>query len=237
VTNLSERQKTILEKIIEDYVALAQPVSSLELERKHDFGIRPAMLRIEMERLTDKGYLFQPFVSSGRVPTDKAYRFFVNSILERGVPEFSGIKTISAIMTQERQDLFKLASEMVRFLAHSSSSLALFSLPEKEILLKDGWEEIVREPEFANRDFFAGFADFLDEFEEDSQRLEINEGVNVFVGQENPLDKNGEFSLISCRCRLPGRQRGVLSLVGPKRMSYERNISLVDSLIKILNDF
>ncbi|MBI4359197.1 MAG: hypothetical protein HY577_01230, partial [Candidatus Nealsonbacteria bacterium] len=69
---LTERQKNILERIIEDYVALAQPVSSLELEKKYNFGIKPAMLRIEMEKLSDGGYLSQPFVSSGRVPTDKA---------------------------------------------------------------------------------------------------------------------------------------------------------------------
>lgn len=237
MTELTERQKSILEKIVEDYIHSAQPVSSLELEKKHNFGIKPAMLRIEMEKLSGGGYLSQPFVSSGRVPTDKAYRFFVDGILAKRVPEFAGIKAISIVMEREREDLFKLAMETVRFLAHSSSSLALFNLPERGILLKDGWEEIVKEPEFEDRNFFTGFTDFLNEFEEESSNLEINEGINVFVGQENRLDKSGDFSLIVCSCRLPGNQKGVLSLAGPKRMAYKRNISLVDSLIKILDDF
>src|SRR3989338_2926695 len=116
MTELTERQKSILEKIVEDYISSAQPISSLELGKRHNFGIKPAMMRIEMEKLSDGGYLSQPFVSSGRVPTDKAYRFFVDWILKKGVPEFAGIKAISVVMEQEREDLFKLAIETVQFL-------------------------------------------------------------------------------------------------------------------------
>lgn len=235
--DLTERQENILEKIVEEYIDSAQPISSNELSKKHDFGIKPAMLRIEMERLENGGFLLQPFVSSGRVPTDKAYRFFVDRIMESGVPEFKGIKTMETLMDEEGGDLFKFAFETVRFLARSSCSVALFSLPEKQVFLKDGWEQVLKEPEFQDHAFFSGFADFLDGFEQDCQNLKMTEGINVFIGKENPMAKIDNFSLISSECRLPNGKKGVFSLAGPKRMLYKRNISLVDSLTKLLEEF
>ena len=80
---ITERQKSILEKLIEEYVKTAEPVASAALAKKQVFGIRPAMLRIEMEKLEKAGYLSQPFISAGRIPTDKAYRLFVNNLLIR----------------------------------------------------------------------------------------------------------------------------------------------------------
>src|SRR3990167_8071237 len=85
---ISERQNLILNKAIEEYILSAQPVSSSLLEKKYDFGISPAMIRIEMQKLTEGGFLLQPHTSAGRVPTDKGYRLFVDELLQAGVPEF-----------------------------------------------------------------------------------------------------------------------------------------------------
>ena len=79
---LTQRQSEILDRIVRDYIALAEPVSSRLLEKKHDFGVSPATIRNEMQKLTDRGYLFQPHTSAGRVPTDRGYRFFVDELLE-----------------------------------------------------------------------------------------------------------------------------------------------------------
>ncbi|MFC1630230.1 hypothetical protein ACFL06_01695, partial [Patescibacteria group bacterium] len=78
---ITERQENILNKIVKEYVQSAQPVSSKLLEKKGNFGISPASLRIEMQKLTDNGYLLQPHTSAGRIPTDKGYRYFVNKLL------------------------------------------------------------------------------------------------------------------------------------------------------------
>ena len=83
---ISERQSDILNNLIKDYIQLAHPVSSEFLEKKHSFGLSPATLRIEMQKLTDKGFLSQPHTSAGRVPTDKGYRFFVNELLKENKP-------------------------------------------------------------------------------------------------------------------------------------------------------
>jgi len=80
---LSARQKNILDIVVRDYIELARPVSSQYLENRYDFGICPATIRNEMQKLTDLGYLSQPHTSAGRVPTDKGYRLFVDSLMEK----------------------------------------------------------------------------------------------------------------------------------------------------------
>jgi len=79
----TQRQTEILNRLIQEYIDSARPVSSQLLEKKYDFSICPAMIRIEMQKLTDQGFICQPHTSAGRVPTDKGYRFFVDNLLAR----------------------------------------------------------------------------------------------------------------------------------------------------------
>lgn len=84
---LSERKLKILQAIINDYVLNAEPVGSRTLSKHHDLGISPATIRNEMADLEEMGYLTHPHASAGRVPSDKAYRLYVNSLMERDVLE------------------------------------------------------------------------------------------------------------------------------------------------------
>jgi len=80
--NLTERSKQILEAIIEDYIVTAEPVGSRTVSRNHGLSLSPATVRNVMADLEDMGFLASPHTSAGRVPTDKAYRFYVDSLLE-----------------------------------------------------------------------------------------------------------------------------------------------------------
>jgi heat-inducible transcriptional repressor len=71
----------VLEAVIQTYVATAQPAGSRQLARRFNFGVSPATIRNTMSDLEEKGYLFHPHTSAGRVPTDVAYRVYVDSIL------------------------------------------------------------------------------------------------------------------------------------------------------------
>lgn len=78
---LSERNKKILEAIIEDYIVTAEPVGSRAVTRRHGLALSPASVRNVMADLEEMGFLASPHTSAGRVPTDKAYRFYVDSLL------------------------------------------------------------------------------------------------------------------------------------------------------------
>ncbi len=81
--DLTERKLKILQAIIGDYVRTAEPVGSRTLSKKYDLGISPATIRNEMSDLEEMGYLTHPHTSAGRVPSDKAYRLYVNSLMDK----------------------------------------------------------------------------------------------------------------------------------------------------------
>lgn len=80
-TNLSDRKLNILYSILDSYIKSAQPVGSRTLSKDYDIGYSPATIRNEMSDLSDMGYLEQAHVSGGRIPTDKAYRLYVDDII------------------------------------------------------------------------------------------------------------------------------------------------------------
>ena len=81
--DLSERQLKILQAIITDYVENAEPVGSRSIAKKYDLGVSPATIRNEMSDLEEMGYLTHPHTSAGRVPSDKAYRLYVNNLMKK----------------------------------------------------------------------------------------------------------------------------------------------------------
>ncbi|MDR1689057.1 MAG: heat-inducible transcriptional repressor HrcA [Clostridiales bacterium] len=78
---LNDRKIKILEAIINDYVATAEPIGSRTIVKKYDLGISSATVRNEMSDLEDLGLIIQPHASSGRIPSDKGYRLYVDSLM------------------------------------------------------------------------------------------------------------------------------------------------------------
>jgi heat-inducible transcriptional repressor len=78
---LTEREKAILRYVIHQYILTASPVGSRNISKKYDLGLSPATIRNIMADLEELGYLDHPHTSAGRVPTDKGYRFYVDSLM------------------------------------------------------------------------------------------------------------------------------------------------------------
>jgi len=79
---LNDRSRKILEAIVEDYIDSAEPIGSKAVTRRHHMGLSPATVRNVMADLEELGYLASPHTSAGRVPTDKGYRFYVDTLLQ-----------------------------------------------------------------------------------------------------------------------------------------------------------
>ena len=82
---LDDRKFLILQAIIDDYITTAMPVGSRTISRKSGVGFSPATIRNEMSDLEELGYLDQPHVSAGRIPSTKAYRLYVDQLLRSGM--------------------------------------------------------------------------------------------------------------------------------------------------------
>lgn len=74
------RRMVVLRAIVEDYIRSQEPIGSAALTKKHDLGVSSATIRNDMASLEEEGYLIQPHTSSGRIPTEKGYRYFVDRL-------------------------------------------------------------------------------------------------------------------------------------------------------------
>ncbi len=236
---LSERQKNILEIVIREYIENASPISSKFIEKKYNIGVSPATIRAELYELIEKGYLCQPYTSAGRIPTDKGYRFFVDRLEEREVRELkSKLKKEIKKMQKEMEGRAHFMREFTRFLAHTSSSLTVSYFPRESILLKEGWSGVLRDPEFENIQKIHDFMSMVDDFEKNIDSFigdTRKDCTRIYIGSESPFSKKDDFSVLISPCKIL-KKRGLLAIMGPKRMAYDRNIYLVESILKILRD-
>ena len=121
---LNKRERRVLEAVIRSYVETAEPAGSRTLSRRFGLGVSPATIRNTMSDLEDKGFLFHPHTSAGRVPTNKAYRAYVDSLLslpplqaveaERIIEEITGAQAspIEMVLRRAAQTLGVLTQEL-----------------------------------------------------------------------------------------------------------------------------
>ena len=120
---LNDRERRVLEAVIQCYVETAEPAGSRTLTRRFGLGVSPATIRNTMSDLEEKGFLFHPHTSAGRIPTDKAYRVYVDSLMrispvmghdrDRLAEEIaSGGSAIATILRRAAQSLGVLTQEL-----------------------------------------------------------------------------------------------------------------------------
>lgn len=116
---LNERRRMVLAALVEEYVASAQPVASKSLVDRHKLGCSPATVRNDLAALEETGYVYQPHVSAGRIPTDIGYRAFVDDIAERECrialrpDELEAIRSCYTHVESQLSDLMRETSAML----------------------------------------------------------------------------------------------------------------------------
>jgi heat-inducible transcriptional repressor len=122
-----ERTKQILTSVINEYVLTAEPVGSRKLAKKYNINLSSATIRNVMSDLEDLGLLHQPHTSAGRIPTEKALRFYVNSILkvkDLKLREKDRIRKRYQFSELETSDIIKQTSEVLSVLSHQMSIMS-----------------------------------------------------------------------------------------------------------------
>lgn len=136
--NLNEREKLILRSIVQQFILTASPVGSRNITKRFDIGVSPATVRNIMSDLEDSGFINHPHTSAGRVPTDKGYRYYVDSLMEiqKLNPSEKGIidKSLDKNLV-EKDEVLKIAS---RLLSRITKQIACVTYPtlDKGILAK-----------------------------------------------------------------------------------------------------
>lgn len=231
---LSQRQAKILAAIVKEHCDNGEPVGSKDLAERYTFGVSAPTIRNEMQELESMGFIKQPHTSAGRVPTDKGFRYFVNQLMDK-------VKLTLVEQDHLKKELLKLQMahmEMGRRLAkllseHSkAASFALFDNEVSTIGLSNILDNPNLPPEDAKE--IARFFDNIDEHAEEMMRDYSSKPAEAKIGKEITLSKNSDYSMIVSGLCLPSGKKGVIGVVGPKSMKYEKNLSLLEYISKLL---
>lgn len=219
--DLTERQQAILRAVIKAYLKTAQPVSSGILVEKYGLDLSPATIRNEMMDLEEAGYILQPHTSAGRVPTVAAYKWHVNAL---------SVKKLPASCCQELDSVFAFDEASLKKTARKIAELAdaaVFWAFHKNDLYHTGLSNLFAQPEFKQSNLAYDFSKVIDRLEEiiDDNFNAWPSGRQVLLGPDNPF---GEFlGTVLIKYRQSG-QSGLLGIVGPLRLDYDRAIGLAD---------
>lgn len=334
---LDERTKRVLYAVVKSYINFPEPVGSRAVTRRYAFGVSPATIRNIMADLVEMGFLMQPHTSAGRVPTDRGYRFYVDSLIAEFDHSYNtdvlqevyrrlemlrdniwvllneATKTLSGLShylgvamsprldmtTLQRIDLIKFKADKIaviiftnegiiknnvisidfditqkdlnRITSYLNSEFTELSLDEIRVkILREMAREkskcdrlilkamkICREAlSFPYSDLFvSGLSEVLDlpdfadlkKIRELSRAIEDkhtiiklldevleSEGVKILIGSENATDDMKKLSVVVSACRDDDRPVGVIGIIGPTRMDYEKAIYIVDNTAKYI---
>ena len=124
---LSDRKRTILYAIIKTYLETGEPVGSRTISKYTDLNLSSATIRNEMSDLEDMGYIFQPHTSSGRIPSDKGYRFYVDQLMQDKEREVNEMKEI---LIEKADKMERMLKQVARSLSVNTNYAAMISAPQ-----------------------------------------------------------------------------------------------------------
>lgn len=331
---LDDRKKKVLQAIVEEYINTAEPVSSNALTKDHGLDYSSATIRNEMSDLEKRGYLDKTHTSSGRIPSEKGYRYYVDELIKEDNISKEEIKYISSKLetkVNEIEELTEITANTISEVTHyttvsigpktseqlieeikfvllgtrmimavimTDSGLIketiikfdeninerqvetmnymfnnklknqpidtidrpleeylydemIYSvnvikpiieqlkkvLEEDEIIHLEGANKSFDLPEFNSLQVAKNFVNVLDTKELVSDMLNSGfaEDINVYIGEENNKEELKDFSIVTFKHKMNGRDLGTIGIIGPKRMDYSKVISVMKYISKKLN--
>ena len=228
---LTERKLKILQAIITDFIRNAEPVGSRTLSRLLDVEVSPATIRNEMADLEEMGYLYHTHTSAGRVPSDKAYRLYVNNMMDRyelEAAEKDRIRRELSANMLEMERTVQRASELLSELTNLMSFATFEDMQDIRLFLQ-GMTKIFAHPEYNTIEHARSFLEMVDNRDRFVDEVKSRQdGLHVTIGDENSDRIAPGSSIITATYHVDGRFVGRLGVVGPTRMRYSEITSVIE---------
>jgi len=236
--DLTPRQIQILKLIIEEYIETAEPVGSETLEKKFHLGVSPATLRNEMAELVKKGYLKQPHVSAGRMPTPMALKFYVRELMKPKELSVADEVAVKEKIWDYRDEIDRLVREATRVLAEKTKLLALSTINEDDLYFC-GAANILDNPEFYDIDLTRTLLAMLDErdywFSLFDRALEGEDLIHILIGSELGSSFLEPCGFIYTDYEI-GRKKGTIGVIGPARLDFSYVVPIVEYLGGLISE-
>lgn len=226
-TMLTERQENLLFALIREHIRSAEPVGSSTIVENHGFDVSPATIRIELGVLEEQGYIAQPHTSAGRVPTEAGYRHFVERMLAKG--ETLPAAKMKVTLPKDAETAVKMVAKQ---LAEGTGTAVFVGFRPRHVYYT-GLSLLFSQPEFQELGRIARFSEIIDRLDDVVERVfpKVDAKVTVWLGRDNPF--GGLCATVVTRYGA-GQHAGVIGLLGPLRMDYERNWQLLSAAQHLL---
>ena len=227
---MDKRKELILNTIIKEHVKSGVPISSANLAEKCKLDISPATIRNEMVDLEEMGYIIQPHTSAGRIPTEKAYRLFIEKLNKTRLSQNEESNLDNFLREKNELNFKETAKEISQF-----SGNTVFWAFHRHNLYYTGISNLLSQPEFARMNLIYDISAVIDQMDEIVDKIfeNFNEGVHTLIGADNPF---GElFSTVLVKYKA-GTNIGLFGILGPMRMDYKKNIAIGEYILnKMIN--
>lgn len=221
------RQQQIFRAIVREYIETAEPIGSQTIAKKYGLGVSPATVRSDMADLEDLGYLIQPHISAGRIPTELGYRFYVSTCMKPMQISASELRQLETSFEKMLNDGILGMKDLASLLANFSNSAVLFSFGG--VVAITGTARIFNQPEAREQNLvvaLSGIVDDLDAAANEFQKRMLAD-LEIFIGVDNPFDK----ALATVGAKFKNDDDGdFISIIGPQRMDYDLDIALLNKL-------
>jgi heat-inducible transcriptional repressor len=220
--NMTDRKLLILKTIIKEHIKTGQPVGSGVLVEKYKLDISPATARNEMAVLEEEGYIMQPHTSAGRVPTEKAYLLYIEELQTRKGKNIN-LDRLNDHLERESESEFKEAAKAISDL----SGNAVFWAFHRYNLYYTGIANLFQQPEFSQLDMIHDISAVIDRMDEIVDEIfnDLEFGVHAIIGSKNPFGTFCGSILLKYK---KGENTGMVGILGPMRMDYEKNLAIVN---------
>jgi len=229
------RKRKILSCVVQSFINNACPVSSAMIQAETDLSCSTATIRNELNWLEREGFVFHPYTSSGKVPTDEGYRFFVNNLMEL----WSQSRIKARFVKYGRRYPLASVKNIGMFLSRETGTLVTVIDFTAKRIWRSGLRNALKEPEFTDKDSIFNFwrnSDRLLENLSEFVKIVSANTTRVYIGREVPnFIKSGDFALIALLVS-DASKRILLSMFGPKRMNYAKNISFMEFVKELLRN-
>ncbi len=229
----------IFEIVVKEYIKTAHAVRSEFLADNFSFGLSSATLRNNLTELEDLGSLTKAHSSGGRIPTDKGWRYYVDYFL--GNEDLEQPTKVQLATMQKHLQGFSdepLMAGVAKIMAQMTHNVGIGAEPQEQMFFTSGVRDFFREPEFSEPQDFQAAASLFDDIDDYFKTIlsGLDEEPQVFIGHENPYNNAKNYSVIAS-CVDCGNEERLVAILGPKRMNYRRNISIVNALSHLLKNY
>ncbi len=228
---LETRQKELLSELVKSYIKQAEPVGSRALEKK--LKVSSATIRHEMAKLEQDGYLYQPHTSAGRMPTARAYQYYVDNCLQPQEPSEGEKKALQNLQQEFQKNTEQFLKSLAKLMAEFSGQAVVVGFSKNDIYYT-GLSNLFSQPEFAHIDMVQSMSRIIDHLDEVMEKFykQLQESVEIHIGEHNPF--GNECATVITSYMLP-QGKNIFGFLGPWRMNYAGNVGRLNYVRRFIN--